>query len=97
MLHQGRGRDPSNRYVYYIFMPGKGMHCNSFQRISINGVAMPDLMQLSIPRFCDDIAEGASAWLNSVKDSPLFKTNYESFMRLRPEGIPGYVSGVFIS
>jgi hypothetical protein len=97
MLHQGRGRDPGNSYGYFAFVPGTNMHNISLRKITVNGTLMPDVILLSIPRFCGDVVDGAEAWLDSVRGTGRFQKNYEAFLRLREGGIPGYVAGQFIS
>jgi len=97
MLHQGKARDPRNLYGYFAFVPGPGLHDISFRRPTINGVLMPDLLILSIPKFCGDVVDGAEAWLESVRGTQPFESHYEAFLRLREDGIPGYINGLFIA
>jgi hypothetical protein len=87
-LHQGTFNLGKGNYKRVIFLhpkvKGIYMHCN----------VMNDALNLDIGRFCLDIIAGAEKWLLKVENTPLFKTNYDKFMRTYPNGLPPYIVGV---
>jgi len=87
-LHQGTFDLKKGNYKRVIFIhpsvKNVHMHCN----------VMNDALNLDIGRFCPDIMAGAENWLLKVENTPLFKANYNKFMRTYPFGLPPYIVGV---
>ncbi len=48
---------------------------------------------VDVPLFIEDMCNAAEVWLSEVRDTEPFVTNYTTFARRHPEGVPPFVVG----
>ncbi len=88
LLHQGSSQHPKSGYSRVIFVEPSAttsvFHCN----------IMNDALNIDVRIFCNDIIEGAKAWLQQYEETELYKKNYDKFMHRYPNGLAPYIVGV---
>ena len=88
LLHQGSSQHPKSGYSRVIFVEPSAttnvFHCN----------IMNDALNIDVRIFCNDIIEGARAWLQKYEETELYKKNYGKFMSRYPNGLAPYIVGV---
>jgi|SRR3989339_197068 len=87
LLHQGSSQHPKSTYKRIMFIEPNRI-------ISVHRSIMYDAYFIDIKDFCNDMIEACKGWLQKVETTPLFKTNFDKFMRRYPQGLNPYVSGV---
>jgi hypothetical protein len=88
LLHQGRTQHPRSTYSRVLFVEPRSNELT----IQIN--IINDALNIDMHIFCQDVMIGARQWLDEVENTQQFKTNYDQFMRLYPQGLPPYIVGV---
>ncbi len=87
MLHQATTHLPAGGLSRVIFiepgMAGVVPHNNKIF----------DILNVDVRVFIEDVVEAAILWLERVEHTPLYKANYERFVRRYPEGLPPYMGG----
>jgi hypothetical protein len=88
LLHQGSSQHPKSGYSRVIFVEPSTttyvFHCN----------IMNDALNIDVCIFCNDIIEGARAWLQKYEETELYKKNYGKSMSRYPNGLAPYIVGV---
>lgn len=89
MIHQGASHRSDSPYKKIIFIePG---HPNySIHYCLVAGEAL----LIQIDQFVEEVLHGCELWLEAVKNTEPFKTNYDHFARRHPQGMAPYVTGV---
>ena len=88
LLHQGSSWHPESNYSRIFFIEPKTT-TNIFHNNVFN-----DALNIDVRIFCNDMVEGAQEWLEKVKDTELYKINYNKFMRRHSNGFKPYIVGV---
>lgn len=87
LLHQGRSMHENLGYSRILFVePGSGM--------VLHNNVMNDALNLDIPTFVRDITSAARRWLQEIKGSEVFESNFEHFMKRHAGGLRPYIVGV---
>lgn len=89
LLHQGRSQRQNDQYSNIIFIE-LGHPNYSLHYCIISGNAL--LIQLD--EFVEEVLCGCEVWLESIKGTEPFETNYRFFARRHPQGLAPYVVGV---
>ena len=88
LLHQGSSQHTKSNYSRVLFIEPTAttnvLHCN----------ILNDALNIDVHIFCNDIVEGAEAWLREVEKTELYERNYNKFMRRYPHGLSSYIGGV---
>jgi hypothetical protein len=89
MVHQGASHRSDSPYRKIIFIePG---HPNySIHYCLVGG----DALLIQIDQFIEEVLRGCELWLEAVKDTEPFVTNYGHFAKRHPQGVAPYVIGV---
>lgn len=86
MLHQGR--ISSDQYKAVIFtLPNTA-------RIVMHNNIFDDAYNLDLLRFCNDVIGAAEKWWESNKELEPARSNSESLVRIRPDGLPPHIKGI---
>ena len=88
MVHQGASHRSDSSYKKIIFIePG---HPNyNIHYCLVGGEALLIL----VDQFVKELLSGCELWLQTVKDTEPFETNYENFAKRHPNGMAPYVTG----
>lgn len=94
LLHQGRSL-PHGGHEPIAFMypaPDQG----SMDHVMVEAFDGSRILYFSIPRFIDQLTQGAETWYAQFGSTRTVIRNMEKFARLRPDGIPPHVVGVAV-
>lgn len=53
-----------------------------------------DALHININTFCRDMVAAVRTWESALKDTPNFTRNYQKLIKLYPDGILPYISGI---
>jgi len=88
LLHQGTTQHPRSPFARILFIePGT-------RGIEIHHTTLNDALCIDLRHFCAEVVAGVRMWLAEVEGSPQFRANYDRFIRLYPDGLPPYFSGL---
>ena len=86
-LHQGRAKHRNLGYRQIFFAdPASG---NVFHNNVLN-----DALNIDVRLFCQDIVNGARAWLKDMINEPNFNANYPHFLKRHKGGLAPYIRGI---
>lgn len=88
MLHQGRSQVRNAAYRNIMFVePGQphyGLHYS---------LVADKVLMIQLNEFIAEILDGCELWLDAMKHTEPFETNYRHFVRRRPDGLAPFVVG----
>ena len=77
-LHQGSSQHPGAKYKRVFFVEGAiGLDMGTWRRIHADQYGL----HLHIAYFCELMVSSARDWLDRVRDTDVFRANYDRFMR----------------
>ena len=88
ILHQGSSQHPKSSFSRILFVE-PGVTTNVFHNNVLN-----DALNLDVRLFCNDVCDGADAWLTEAEQTAVYQANYGRFLQRYPEGLPPYIVGV---
>jgi hypothetical protein len=86
ILHQGRINSSKIDAILFTLPDGRG---NVFDNNVIDGA-----LNLDLRTFCRNIAAAAEVWWEANKNTEPVATNAEHIVRVRPDGLAGFIQGV---
>lgn len=87
-LHQGTTEHEKSRYEKILFIE-PGAMVSIFHNNVMDGV-----LNIDVKIFCAEMVAAASNWLISIKDDPIFKSNYSKSFRRYPDGFQNLIVGI---
>jgi hypothetical protein len=88
LLHQGSTQHPKSKFDRIIFIePGATTNVIHYGR-------MNDALCIDLPSFCNEVLQGARAWLASHEADPIVQKNLSRFVHRHPLGLRPYIAGV---
>lgn len=85
-LHQGSSRHVKSSYSRIMFLvPNKTI---------IHNCILNNALCIDINHFCRNIIESVRKWEVNVKETDIFKNNYEKLFKLYPNGLAPYIVGL---
>lgn len=86
-LHQGSTEHEKSQYKKIIFIepnPNMMFHNN----------VLNDVLNIDINIFCNELIRAARLWYEDVKDTDIYKNNYEKSFKRYPNGLAPYIVGI---
>ena len=91
MVHQGASHRPDSPYRKIIFIePGHPNYSIHYCLVGGPGEAL----LIQVDQFVEEVLHGCELWLEEVKNTEPFETNYAHFATRHPQGMAPYVTGV---
>jgi len=89
MLHQGRFKPHRGDYSRVMFLEPQSSGGITMHMAKIN-----DALDLDVRIFVHDMTDAGREWLVCVRETELYKRNYEHSMKRHPNGIHPFIVGL---
>lgn len=87
-VHQAKTIHANSNYSRILFIEPQTAP------ITIHNCIINDVLCIDVNKFCKGMISSVRSWINSVKGTEPFETNYKSFIKRYPNGLPPYVVGI---
>jgi len=88
LLHQGSTQHPKSPFSRILFIePGS-------RGIVVHHSILNDALCIDIRHFCAEVLAGTRMWLAEAEGTQQFRTNYDRCIKLYPNGLAPYISGL---
>lgn len=87
-VHQAKTTHENSNYTRILFIEPQTVP------ITMHNCILEDSLCIDVNIFCRDMISSVRSWINSIKGTEPFETNYKSFIKRYPNGLPPYIVGI---
>ena len=87
-VHQAKTVHKNSKYSRILFIEPQTVP------ITMHNCIMNDALCIDVNIFCRDMISSVRSWLNSVKGTEPFESNYKDLIKRYPNGLIPYIDGV---
>lgn len=88
LLHQGSTQHPKSPFTRILFI------APDVRGLVVHHSRLEDALCIDLRLFCAEVIAGTQLWLDAVEHTVRFRTNYDRFIRLYPDGLQPYIHGL---
>lgn len=87
-VHQAQTTHENSTYSRIIFL------APTCQGITMHNNVIDGALNIDVKLFCNNILNAVRKWQESIKINENYKRNYKNLIKLYPEGLPPYITGI---